>query len=91
MRRYHLCLDVEGALQNIKFPSGYRGMFIDNGRELTPREARDTLRIESMKGRKVIPMSKECGAACQHAESGCTGFDYSGGGCPGHRVNEEAA
>ncbi|UCF24103.1 MAG: hypothetical protein JSV72_00830 [Ralstonia sp.] len=91
MRRYHLCLNIEEFLRSTKFPSGYLGMFRDDaGNELEPRAARDTLRIESMKGRKVIPMSKECGSPCKHSDAGCTDFDYSGGGCPGHLIEEGA-
>lgn len=80
-------------MRSTRFPSGYRGMFRnDAGHQLTPQEARDTLRLELAKGHNVIPISKDCGPApCAHAGEGCTGFDYSGGGCPGYCIDEEAS
>lgn len=85
-KRISLCMNVAGFLRNNRFPQHFVGVFSDNGRTLTPVEAHDFLLGEVAKGHKVIPCSAECGNPCQHASSGCTGFDYSGGGCPGREV-----
>lgn len=88
MRRISMCLNVEGFMRNNRFPRGYDVFEQDDGTPLKPNEALAFLTLEKAKGRAVIPMSKDCGAPCKHAESGCTGFDYSaGGGCPGHYVD----
>lgn len=69
----HCCLSVRGALMNWS-DSAFEGVFKDdNGVPLSPRQAKAALLDELAKGHKVIP----CGPACE-------GFDYSGGGCPGH-------
>ncbi len=73
-KSYHLCLDVRGALHNWS-DREMRGVFKhDDGRPMTPREARDTLMDEIAKGHKVIPCSSEC-----------DNFDYQEG-CLGHEV-----
>jgi hypothetical protein len=86
--RYFMCMNIAGFMRNNRFPSGYEGMFNDNGRTLTPYEAHEHLLGEVAKGRKVIPCSGECGNPCKHADKGCTGFEYQGGGCPGYNIPE---
>lgn len=72
----HCCLNVRGFLSNTRFPSGYVGVFKhDDGRPMSPAEARETLYDELAKGHEVIP--------CVSADQ-CPGFDFTGGGCPGH-------
>lgn len=79
-RVIHCCLDLRGFLRSAKFPGGYRGMFQhDDGRPMTPEEAHDALLDEVARGHVVIPFGKAC-----------DGFDYSGGGCPGHDVPDAA-
>lgn len=87
MWRFHIYLDIDGFVRSSRYPDEYIGLFRDHtGRSLTAAEARTKLTIEKAKGRKVLPMSKDCGAApCPHVADGCTGFDYSGGGCPGYQ------
>lgn len=88
-RRIYLCLNVRGFLRQSKFPKGYESVFSrDDGTELSPEQARDFLLDELSKGREVIPCSGKCGNPCQHANKGCTGFDYQGGGCPGHQCDD---
>ena len=82
-RTIGMCINVEGFLRHSKFPQDFRDVFSSKGRTLSPVEARDSLRMELYRGRKVIPCSEECGNPCKHADRGCTGFDYAGGGCPG--------
>ena len=84
----YLSLDIEGFISAARFPDGYRIFDRTDGTEMSPVEARTFLAIELAKGRKVIPCSSECSAPCKHSASGCTGFDYKGGGCPGHRVDD---
>lgn len=87
MRRFSMCMNIEGFIKNAKFPSGYLGIFADDdGKELSPKEARDFLAVEKAKGRKVIPASGKCGNPC--SQNGCAGFDYSGKGCPGYEIPE---
>lgn len=73
----HFCLDVRGVLKNWK-TSQLRGLFKHpDGRRMSASEARDVLLDELSKGHVVIP----CGPPCD-------GFDYTGGGCPGHNDAE---
>lgn len=91
-KRFSLCMDIDGFVRNNRFPRDYRNLFRDdNGRTLSPEEARAQFAIEKAKGRKVIPMSAECSNPCKHAAAGCTGFDYAGRGCPGRYIGEGAA
>jgi hypothetical protein len=86
MTTYYMCLDVRGALRNMT-KRQKRGMFEhDDGRRMTADEVDDVLIDELTKGHEVIPFSKTCGNPCRYAS--CTGFDYSGGGCPGHVSGE---
>lgn len=68
----HMCLDIQGWLTNHPHDRDYIGMFRhDDGREMTPQEARNQLFDELRKGRKVLPYGQ------------CEGFSYETG-CPGH-------
>ena len=65
-------MDIEGFMRNAKFPRDYRRMFKhDDGRPMTPDEARSQLFAELRQGRRVIPMGD------------CDNFDYQTG-CKGH-------
>lgn len=75
-RLIHVCLNVRCALLNWSNRE-FRHM-VRNGQPLSPREARAALLNELARGHEVIPI----GPACE-------GFDYSGGGCPGHDIDEE--
>jgi hypothetical protein len=82
-KRHSLSMNIDGFIRNCRYPRDYNVFEDDDGRPLTPAEARTFLALEKAKGRKVIPCSSECGNPCKHADNGCTGFDYAGGGCPG--------
>lgn len=76
--KHHMCMNVRGALSNWS-DQRYVGVFThDDGRTMTPKEAFDSLLDELAKGHVVIPIGPVC-----------EGFDYSGGGCPGHPVQED--
>jgi len=85
-RTYHICLNLRGAIADLQKSRAKKSYFTDdNGKALTRLEALDSLLDEVSKGRKVIPCnSKTCSNPCPNADNGCTGFDYSGGGCPGY-------
>ena len=72
-RKVHSKLDIRGAL--LRSDEELRGIFEENGRTLTVREARMFLMGHLAKGHKVLPCSENC-----------EGFDYFGGGCPGSSV-----
>ena len=75
-KTYHLCLDVRGALLNWT-DRDFKSCFThDDGRKMTPREARMALMDELSKGHKVIP-------TCA-----CDNFDYQHG-CGGHEGSLE--
>ncbi|HXI93820.1 MAG TPA: hypothetical protein VNO24_27870 [Blastocatellia bacterium] len=82
-KTYSLSMNIDGFVRNNRYPKGYKGLFIEDGKTLSAAEARTHLALEKAKGRVVIPCSSECGNPCQHSDNGCTGFDYAGGGCPG--------
>lgn len=81
MTRWHMCLNVRGFLRNHRFPRGYRGVFRhDDGRLMTPDEARNHLLDELARGHELIPVGA------------CDDFDYSaGGGCRGHDIPDSEA
>lgn len=75
--RYHMNLSVRGALKRPKRMQA--GMFTrDDGKSCTADEARDFLLDQLSMGREVLPVGT------------CDNFDYSGGGCQGHPVEETA-
>ena len=85
-KRYSMCLNVEVFMRNERYPEGYDIFSRDDGTPLQPHEALQFLVLAKAKGHKVIPCSKECGRPCSHEDEGCTGFDFSGGGCPGYSI-----
>lgn len=78
--RYHMHLDVAGALINMT-DRELDGLFerVPAGEPLTATEARRVLAVHLANGRHVIPLSA------------CEGFDYGGTGCPGHLEAPEVA
>jgi hypothetical protein len=82
----HMCLNLRGAIGDLHRSKAKKSYFSDDsGKPLSRLEAIDALMDEVAKGRAVIPCnSKTCGNPCPSAHKGCTGFDYSGGGCPGY-------
>lgn len=72
----HVHLDVRGALTHMS-KRELANLFSNarTGRGLTAEEARGVLLDHLEAGHKVIPLGKPC-----------EGFDYAGGGCPGHEV-----
>jgi hypothetical protein len=77
-RTVHLSLNIAGFLRNAKFPKEFRGFTDDEGNEMPPAVARDALRLEQARGKRVLPM-------CDPAE--CPDFDFDKG-CPGHPKEE---
>ena len=72
-----MCMDVEGFLSNSKFPSDFQRMFKhDDGRSMSPEEARAELFNQIRMGRRVIPMGP------------CDNFDYQKG-CMGHGTTRD--
>ena len=72
-RTFHIHLSVRGALRDFS-KRQLKGMFrFEGGRECTADEAKDHLLECLAQGKEVLPM----GQACE-------GFDFAGGGCPGH-------
>ena len=70
-QKFHMCVDISGALKNWS-DRLWRGVVTDdNGRVLTLREAKQYFRAELAKGRAVLPCSD------------CDNFDYQTG-CQGH-------
>lgn len=86
-RSYSMCMNIEGFIRNNRYPRDYNIFEQGDGTPMSPEEARTYLQAEQAKGHKVIPCSAECGNPCKHANSGCTGFDYQGSGCPGRIVD----
>ena len=75
----HMCVSVRGAIGNLQRSRAKMapGMSHAGGRPMTRLEAIDALFDELEKGHKVLPMGEPC-----------EGFDYSGGGCPGHETED---
>lgn len=71
---FHVALSVRGALKNAsRCELGSLFTKGRNGRRLTADEAKDVLLDHLANGHEVIPLAQAC-----------EGFDYAGGGCPGH-------
>lgn len=71
---FHVALSVRGALRNAsRRELGTLFTKGRNGRRLTADEAKDVLLDYLANGHEVIPLAQAC-----------EGFDYAGGGCPGH-------
>jgi hypothetical protein len=76
-KTFHIALSVKGTLRQPD--SMLRGLVtLDDGREATPHQARQWLRIQQMKGRKLVPFGEPC-----------DGFSYETG-CPGHPIEVRA-
>lgn len=76
-RVIHLCMSVRGALRD--WTPRHHGVLIrDDGSRATAEEYRTWLFDQLAKGHEVVPV----GPACE-------GFDYAGGGCPGHDEPED--
>lgn len=72
----HSCLNVRGVLMNWS-DDRLEGVFTtDAGQPMSAQEAKAELLEWLSQGREVIPLSSKP----------CEGFDYKGGGCPGHEV-----
>lgn len=72
-RTFRIHLSVRGALRAFS-KRQLKGMFrFEGGRECTADEVRDHLCECLAQGKEVLPFGKPC-----------EGFDFSGGGCPGH-------
>jgi hypothetical protein len=84
-RRYSVCVDVRWAMLQLK-PGEPTHMKNSEGEPMDAAEAGMRLTLHLMRGHKVLPLSRECNNPCEHEEAGCTGFDFAGGGCPGHEV-----
>lgn len=76
MTRYHMKMDIRGVLLNWTNKEHGNLFKHDDGRPMTPREAKWALMDELAKGRNFLPMGE------------CDGFDYKTG-CPGHRIPDE--
>ncbi|MFD1557043.1 hypothetical protein ACFSHT_15690 [Paraburkholderia silviterrae] len=75
-RSFHMCLDVRGALMNWH-KKDFRNMFKhDDGRTMTPDEARAELLEQLSTGHNFIPFGK------------CDNFDHKEHGCMGHSVEK---
>lgn len=83
-KTFHLSMHIDSFIAQSRYPDDYQNLMVQEGRDLTPAEARTFFALEKAKGRIVIPCSSECGNPCKHSDAGCTGFDHTGGGCPGH-------
>lgn len=79
-RTFHVHLSVRGALRDFS-KRQLKGMFrFEGGRACTADEAKDHLLEALAQGKEVLPFGPPC-----------AGFDFSGGGCPGHDlVSKEA-
>ncbi|WP_353192146.1 hypothetical protein [Pandoraea pnomenusa] len=76
-KKFHMCLDVRGALTNWK-DRDFKGMFKhDDGRLMTAPEAKAELLEELSKGHNFIPFGK------------CDNFDHKEHGCMGHPVTPD--
>lgn len=77
-KRIHMMLSVRGALR--RSDRELNGWLIDDdNRRLNGREAREVLMDQLSEGKEVLPL-------CDPKD--CPDFDYSGGGCPGHAIEE---
>ena len=69
-RRFHMCLDIRGALNN----GMTAGFMHDDGSPMTKQEGRDALYDELAKGRRLIPLG-DCPTF--DYQTGCPGHDES--------------
>lgn len=80
---YSLSVGIDELIKTTPFPDGYIGLFTNDDGLMDPEAALAHLTIEKARGRRLIPVSAECGNPCQHQSNGCTGFDHIKSGCPG--------
>lgn len=76
-RTFHIHLSVRGAIRDFS-KRQLKGMFRVDGHECSADEAKDHLLEALAQGKEVLPFGPLC-----------DGFDFTGGGCPGH--DQEAA
>ena len=78
-RRFHMCIDIAGVL---RWPDKTLCKLFkeEDGTKRAGSYVRDFLKMELLKGRKVLPM-------CDPKD--CPGFDYVSG-CPGHEEPKES-
>jgi len=75
---FHVCLSVRGYLAGPE--RDLENLFKDgSGRFMSTRMAKEELMKHLAAGREVLPIGQPC-----------DGFDFSGGGCPGHKQKEKA-
>ena len=74
--RHHMRVDIQGALRNWTDKSNVGVWRDDQGKVLSPKDAKANLLLAQSKGYKFLPVGD------------CEGFD-SQTGCPGHPIQEE--
>lgn len=73
MKKFHLKADIEVMLRSIR---DLDGLLCDrSGRVLDEKQAEQMLYDELDRGHRVLPVGEPC-----------EGFDFSEGGCPGHKI-----
>ncbi|MEY5049423.1 MAG: hypothetical protein RLZZ175_2782 [Bacteroidota bacterium] len=73
----HLSTNIEGLLKHFEGKK-INIFFYDSGRTMPDKIVRKQIAELQAKGHKLIP------------SAGCVGFDPFGGGCPGHKENEDS-
>lgn len=87
VRHFGVCVGIEGLLART-FPEDFEGLFAKaEGRAMSAVETYAFLWIAKVSGKKVLPTGG-CRRPCPQQSRGCTGFDYSGGGCPGYEEEQ---
>lgn len=90
IRRFGVALNIEVAMRDLKPTVDYRptapsNLFMDkDGNPISASGAYAILAIEKVRGRKLLPLSPDCGNPCP---SGCSGFDFTTG-CPGVQIEK---
>ncbi|MNJ60112.1 hypothetical protein D3C77_558250 [compost metagenome] len=74
-RTFHIHLSVRGALRDFSKRELKDLFHFEDGRNCTAAEAKEYLAECLAQGREVLPLGTPC-----------DGFDFSGGGCPGHEI-----
>jgi len=72
-RTFHIHLSVRGALRDFSKRKLKGMLHFEDGRECTAERAKDHLLEALAQGKEVLPFGPPC-----------EGFNFSGGGCPGH-------
>jgi len=76
-RRTHMKVDIKGAL--MRSERELSAMFTNDGRPMSGKQVKRELMDLLQKGYSVMPV-------CDQEE--CPDFDWFGGGCPGHPMQE---